>query len=89
MGLLGYHTTKTPIEPNLKLQATKDTKIEDKEKYQRLVRRLIYLSHTRPNIAFVVSIVSLLHACPKTNPLRSCLQNSKIFERDSKKRNIV
>jgi len=29
-----------------------------KEMYQRLVGRLIYLSHTRPDVAFVVSLVS-------------------------------
>nr|CBL94155.1 putative polyprotein (retrotrasposon protein) [Malus domestica] len=29
-----------------------------KERCQRLVRRLIYLSHTRPDIAYVVSVVS-------------------------------
>lgn len=30
----------------------------DKGRYQRLVRRLIYLSHTRPDIGFPVSVVS-------------------------------
>ena len=30
----------------------------EREKFQRLVGRLIYLSHTRPNIAFAVSMVS-------------------------------
>ena len=30
----------------------------DKGRYQRLVSKLIYLSHTRPDIAFVVSQVS-------------------------------
>lgn len=35
----------------------------DKERYQRLVGRLIYLSHTRPDIAFAVSLVSLHSPC--------------------------
>ena len=37
-------------------------KIEDdmvyNDLYQRLVRKLIYLSHTRPGIAYVVGVVS-------------------------------
>ena len=32
--------------------------VKDKVGYQSLVGRLIYLSHTRPDIAFVVSMVS-------------------------------
>ena len=32
--------------------------LADKGRYQRLVGKLIYLSHTRPNIAFAVSVVS-------------------------------
>lgn len=58
IGLLGCRTVETPTETNLKLQAAKDTEIEDKEKYQRLVGRFIYLSHTRPDTAFVINIVS-------------------------------
>jgi hypothetical protein len=30
----------------------------DHERYQRLVGKLIYLSHRRPDISFVVSVVS-------------------------------
>ena len=57
-GLLGCKAIETPIKPNLKLQPASPIKVIDKEKYQRLVGRLIYLSHTRPNIAFAVSMVS-------------------------------
>jgi hypothetical protein len=35
----------------------------NKERYQRLVEKLIYLSHIRPNIAYVVSVMSqFIHA---------------------------
>ena len=30
----------------------------DKGRYQRLVRKLIYLAHTRPDIAYAISVVS-------------------------------
>ena len=57
-GLLGCKAAETPIEPNLKLQAAKPEEVINKDQFQRLVGRLIYLSHTRPDIAFAVSMVS-------------------------------
>ncbi|RVW35856.1 Retrovirus-related Pol polyprotein from transposon RE1 [Vitis vinifera] len=53
LGLLECKGAKTPLEPNLKLQPTSPVEVIDKEKYQHLVGRLIYLSHTSPDIAFV------------------------------------
>ncbi|XP_020417928.1 uncharacterized protein LOC109948653 [Prunus persica] len=35
-----------------------DQEPTNKEQYQRLVGRLIYLAHTRPDIAYAVSVVS-------------------------------
>ena len=46
-----------PIEANHRL-CSNDGKPTDKERFQGLVRKLIYLSHTRPDIAFVVGVVS-------------------------------
>ena len=57
-GMLGCKMVETPIEPNLKLQAAKAEEVKEREQYQRLVGKLIYLSHTRPDIAFAVSMVS-------------------------------
>jgi len=57
-GLLGCKAAETPIEPNLKLQSAKPEDVKNREQFQRLVGRLIYLSHTRPDIAFAVSMVS-------------------------------
>lgn len=42
----------------------------NKGTYQRLVERSIYLSHTRPNIAFAVNIVSQFMHIPKQIYLR-------------------
>ncbi|XP_024021529.1 uncharacterized protein LOC112091629 [Morus notabilis] len=57
-GFLGSKPADTPIEENHKLGYKKGEVPVDKRRYQRLVARLIYLSHTRPDIAYVVSVVS-------------------------------
>ncbi|KAA0064018.1 putative mitochondrial protein [Cucumis melo var. makuwa] len=57
-GMLGCHPADTPIEFNCKLGNFDDQVLVDKEQYQHLVGKLIYLSHDRPNISFVVSVVS-------------------------------
>lgn len=38
IGLLGYRTTKTPIEPNLKFEVAKVEEIKDKDRYQGACR---------------------------------------------------
>lgn len=56
-GMLGYKPSKTPVE-----LANKGKMLErgpiDKGQYQRLVEKLIYLSHTKSDIAFAVSLIS-------------------------------
>lgn len=60
-GMLGCKPADTPIEHNLKLGEDSDGTPVDKGRYQRLVGKLIYLSHTRPDIG-VVSQFMLMHA---------------------------
>ena len=57
-GMMGCKPPKTLVDLNLNLEINGDDEPMEKGHYQRLVGRLIYLSHTRPNIAFSVSCIS-------------------------------
>jgi hypothetical protein len=57
-GMSGCRPADTPIDPNQKLGDTKDGNPVNTTRYQKLVGKLIYLSHTRPDIAFAVNIES-------------------------------
>ena len=56
--LLGEKRGRILVDPNTKLQANKGGQELDNGRLQRLVGRLIYLAHTRPNISFDVNLVS-------------------------------
>ncbi|PRQ39442.1 putative RNA-directed DNA polymerase [Rosa chinensis] len=56
--MLDCKPVDTPIEQNHPLAEYVDQIPTNKGRYQRLVRRLIYLSHTRLALAYAVSVVS-------------------------------
>ena len=57
IGKMGCKPISTPMDPNHKLGEAKEEPVVDKRMYQRLVDRLIYLAHTRPDIAYSVSVI--------------------------------
>jgi hypothetical protein len=67
-GMLECRPASTLIEQNHGLIADSGDPV-DKGRYQRLVGRLIYLSHTRPDIAYAVSIVSRYMHDPRSGHL--------------------
>ena len=57
-GMSACQPSTSPMEEGLKLHSLKDQVPIDKGRYQRLVGRLMYLAHTRPDLAYALSIVS-------------------------------
>ncbi|RDX86414.1 hypothetical protein CR513_32252, partial [Mucuna pruriens] len=55
--MIGCQPIDMPIEQNHGLEEPPNQVSTDKGRYQRLVGRLIYLSHTRSDIAYIVSMV--------------------------------
>jgi hypothetical protein len=64
-GMLECKAIDNPVEVNVKLGECGKSPLVDKGRYQRLVGRLIYLSHTCPNIAYAVSVVSQFMHTPR------------------------
>ncbi|XP_070002188.1 secreted RxLR effector protein 161-like [Nicotiana sylvestris] len=81
-GMTCCRPAESLVERNHKLQGEVGESV-DKERYQRLVGRLIYLSHTRPDIVYSISLVSQFMHDPRDphmqvvfhilRYLRSCL----------------
>ncbi|KAE8721524.1 hypothetical protein F3Y22_tig00015825pilonHSYRG00003 [Hibiscus syriacus] len=85
-GMSGSKPARTPLEQNVKLTTAEydelcmkgsnenDELLVDKSVFQRLIGRLIYLTHTRPDITFVVHYLSQFMQQPKESHLRSVLR---------------
>ena len=57
-GLLGARSCDSPMDPNVKLLPDEGELIVDSGLYRRLVGKLNYLTVTRPDISFAVSVIS-------------------------------
>lgn len=54
----GCKTAPTPMNTNEKLEAEDETGLTDASVYRSLVGRLIYLTHSRPDICYAVGVLS-------------------------------
>jgi len=70
-GLLGCRPASTPMDINHRLHADAGDPLPDPSQYQRLVGRLIYLTNTRPDISFSVSVLSQFMHSPRTSHLEA------------------
>jgi len=63
-GMQNCRPADSPMDPNQKLLADQSEIYPDPERYRRLVGKLIYLTITRPDISFVVGVVSQFMQSP-------------------------
>ncbi|XP_047258116.1 uncharacterized mitochondrial protein AtMg00810-like [Capsicum annuum] len=81
----------TPIEFNHKLaflefykhlnhNSELDKELSDSTKYQRLVGRLLYLTMTRPDIVFVVQVLSQFMHSPNQSPMEAALRVARYIK---------
>lgn len=81
-GKIGCKPVATPMDPNTKLMPRTDELAADKGRYQRLVGKLIYLTHTRPDISFAVSMVSQFLANPSVDHMEAVNRILKYLKKD-------
>ena len=56
--MLDCKPVDTPMDPNVKLVPGQGESLVDPGRYRRLVGKLNYLTITRPDISFPISVVS-------------------------------
>ncbi|RVW35915.1 Retrovirus-related Pol polyprotein from transposon RE1 [Vitis vinifera] len=70
----GCQPVDTPIEEGLKLCVEPNQVSTDKGRYQRLVGKLMYLAHTRPDLAYALSVVSQYMHNPREQHMNAVMR---------------
>ena len=82
VGMLGSKQTNVPIDFNHKTGMSTKGKNVDKKHYQKLVGKLIYLSHIRPDISFSVRVVSQFMHDPMEEHIEAVYQNLRYLKKN-------
>ena len=84
-GMLDCKPADTPMVQNHGLGEHSNQALTNRERYQRLVGKLIYLSHTRPDIAYAVSLVSQFMHCPSEDHMNAVVRILRYLKSSSGK----
>ena len=71
---LACQLVATPLEEGLKLNIDPNQVPVDKGTYQRLVGHLMYLAHTRPDLAYALSVVSQYMHDPREQHMNAMMR---------------
>ncbi|GKB88270.1 retrovirus-related pol polyprotein from transposon TNT 1-94 [Tanacetum coccineum] len=77
-------TTSTPMEPNKALVKDKEADSVDVHLYRSMIKSLMYLTASRPDITFVVCACARFQVTPKTSHLHSVKRIFKYLKGQSK-----
>lgn len=80
-GMLGCKSASTPMESVSASNLHTGKVISDVQSYQKLVGKLIYLSHTRPDICYAVSFVSQFMHSPTNIHLQAVMRILRYLKR--------
>ncbi|XP_057730183.1 uncharacterized mitochondrial protein AtMg00810-like [Arachis stenosperma] len=73
-GITDSRTESTPLEPNVRFTPIDGTVLDNLTLYRQLVGGLIYLSVTRPDIAYPVHVLSQFLSAPRTTHYAAVLR---------------
>ena len=79
-GLVDCKPVETPIVVNHSLRMIDGAELADKKMYQHLVGKLIYLSHTRPDIAYTVGVLSQFIHQPQKSHMKTAVRVVKYLK---------
>ncbi|KAE8666011.1 Dihydroorotase [Hibiscus syriacus] len=96
-GVGGAKPALTPLEQNKKLTTVEydetvcsnEQLLQDKTVFQRLIGRLIYLTHTRPDIVYAVHFLSQFMHKPKHSHLEAALRVVKYIKKNPGQRILL
>eukprot|EP00249_Psilotum_nudum_P025147 c29390_g1_i1 orf=407-4477(+) len=73
-GMESCKSVTTPVEQGVKFSNEDSSEKVDATLYRKVIGMILYLSNTRPDIAYAVSLLSSFSHCPRENHWKGCLR---------------